>query len=146
MNNVLHNLPPQKNYLESESCGDMEGATTFVEVSKGESLNTNAISMQVLIASNFLPENYKVYSMGRDVETSSEPVYFTVLKGNRSAISATTTPVPSSLVIPVQTTQVGMMTMQTTTNVPTQHGLTLSTVLISLGLVSVYIVLKNKMV
>jgi len=124
----------------------MEGATTFVEVSKGESLNTNAISMQVLIASNFLPENYKVYSMGRDVETSSEPVYFTVLKGNRSAISATTTPVPSSLVIPVQTTQVGMMTMQTTTNVPTQHGLTLSTVLISLGLVSVYIVLKNKMV
>jgi hypothetical protein len=121
----------------------MKGASTSLAVTKGESSEINIISTQVWITSDFLPENYKVYSMGMDVETASEPVYFTVLKGNRSAISATMIPVFLTPVTSVQLPQVGSKTTQTTMGVPTQPGLTLSTILISIGLVAAIVGLKK---
>ena len=143
VNNAAHNLPQQK-YPELESCtGEMKGASTSLAVTKGESSEINIISTQVWIKSDFLPENYKVYSMGRDVETASEPVYFTVLKGNRTAILATMTPVLSTPVTSVQLPQVESKTTQTTMSVPTQQGLTLPMILISLGLVAAIVRLKK---
>jgi hypothetical protein len=143
VNNALHNLPHPK-YPESEGCtGEMKGASTLLAVTKGESSEINIISTQVLITTDFLPENYKVYSMGGDIETASEPVYFTVLEGNRSAISATMIPVLSTPVTSVQLPQSGSKTTQTTMSVPTQPGLTLSTILISLGLVAAIAGLKK---
>jgi hypothetical protein len=121
----------------------MKGASTSLAVTKGESSEINIISTQVWITSDFLPENYKVYSMGTDLETASEPVYFTVLKGNGSAISATMIPVLSTPVTSGQLTQVGSKTTQTIMSVPTQLGLTLPTILISLGLVAAIVGLKK---